>query len=153
MNAGPLVALPREYWDVPYDGARYPGAVARGELQRGANCQMWAYEVLDYFGFAVPDLRSDELWRDEVATQRISDSPKALDLVLYSVDHDAYGAHVGVWTGTAIAHLCQEVGRPTVWAQADCDARARYAVRIGFKRPILRTHQERVTRSMSRESA
>jgi hypothetical protein len=48
------------------------------------------------------------------------------------------GAHVGIWTGEAVAHLCQEVGRPTVWSQADLDARARYATRIGFKRPLRR---------------
>lgn len=139
MDLGALTALPCEYWRVPYDGARYPGAVARGELHRGANCQLWAYEVLEYFGFGVPDLRSDDLWSDTAATHRVSGSPHARDLVLYSSDHDAYGAHVGVWTGTAIAHLCQEVGRPTVWQQADFDARARYAVQIGFKRPIAST--------------
>lgn len=139
MDLGPLTALPREYWDVPYDGDRYPGAVARGELHLGANCQLWAYEVLDFFGFAVPDMRSDALWSDTVATRHVSGSPQAFDLVLYGTDHDAYGAHVGVWTGAAIAHLCQEVGRPTVWAQAEFDTRARYAVQVGFKRPILRT--------------
>lgn len=138
MALGPLTALPREYWDVPYNGARYPGAVARGELHRGANCQLWAYELLDYLGFTVPDLRSDDLWRDTVATRRVS-SPRALDLVLYGTSSNAYGAHVGVWTGAATAHLCQEVGRPSVWAQGDFGARAQYAVHIGFKRPVRRT--------------
>jgi hypothetical protein len=112
--------------------------VPRNELRHGANCQLWAYEVLDYFGFVLPDLRSDDLWHDTSATQHV-DSPLPLDLVLYKGNDDPYGAHVGLWTGDAIAHLCKEVGLPTVWDQSKFAARARYAVRIGFKRPTVRT--------------
>jgi hypothetical protein len=133
VHLGPLAALPHWYWEVPYVGNRFPGAVPRGQLGEGANCQLWAYEVLDHFGFAVPDHRSDELWYDKLATRRVEE-PEPLDLVLYKGDGDPYGAHVGVWTGDAVAHLCAEVGRPIVWPQAEFDARPRYAVRIGFKR-------------------
>lgn len=86
----------------------------------------------------MPDFRSDTLWHDTSATQRV-DSPDALDLVLYNGGYEPYGAHVGLWTGDAVAHLCKEVGRPAVWAQREFDARPRYAVRIGFKRPTLRS--------------
>ena len=139
MGVGPLHELPDEYWHVPYAGARYPGAAARGDLAGGANCQLWAYEVLAYYGFAVPDFRSDELWSDTVATHHV-DKPEPLDLVLYNADHGAYGAHVGLWTGDAVAHLCREVGSPAVWTTADFAARRRYAVQIGLKRPVLRSH-------------
>jgi hypothetical protein len=136
VDVGALEALPPAYWDVPYAGARYPGAARRGELHLGANCQMWAYEVLDHFGRAIPDLRSAELWADTAAT-RVVVEPEPLDLVLYNASPDPYAAHVGIWTGSAVAHLCREVGRPTVWADRDFRARARYAVRIGFKRPVI----------------
>jgi len=136
VDRGPLEALPPAYWDVPHIGARYPGAAPRGELHLGANCQMWAYEVLGHFGLAIPDLRSDELWADRAAT-RVVVQPEPLDLVLHSALPDPYAAHVGVWTGSAVAHLCREVGRPTVWAARDFRTRARYAVRIGFKRPVI----------------
>ena len=138
VSLGPLLELPTQYWDVPYAAARRPGSVPRGEVHRGANCQLWAYEVLAWFGVTMPDLRSDELWRDTTSTQHVRE-PEALDLVLYNTDCDPYGAHVGLWTGDAVAHLCQEVGRPRVWPQSDFDARPRYATRIGFKRPLLRT--------------
>jgi hypothetical protein len=137
VDLGPLADLPRWYWQVPYVGERFPGSVPRTELGQGANCQLWAYEVLGYFGFGMPDFRSDDLWHDTSATQHV-DSPLPLDLVLYKGDDDPYGAHVGLWTGDAVAHLCKEVGLPTVWDQSKFEARARYAVRIGFKRPILR---------------
>ena len=78
-----------------------------------------------------------DLWYDSSATEHVED-PRPLDLVLYKADHDPFGAHVGLWTGDAVAHLCQEVGRPTVWQLADFEARPRYAVRIGFKRPTRR---------------
>lgn len=137
VNLGGLAHLPPWYWDVLYVGSRIPGAVPRGELHKGANCQLWAYEVLGHFGFVVPDLRSDDLWFDTSATQHV-ENPEPLDLVLYKGDEEPYGAHVGLWTGDGVAHLCKEVGRPVVWPQFEFDARPRYACRIGFKRPILR---------------
>ena len=63
---------------------------------------------------------------------------EVLDLVLFNRSEDPYGAHVGLWTGEAVAHLCEEVGHPVVWHQSEFDARERYAVRVGFKRPAAR---------------
>ncbi|MEO1056073.1 MAG: hydrolase [Actinomycetota bacterium] len=137
MEAGTLDALPRWFWQVPYVGSRFPGAVPRSELARGANCQLWAYGVLDRFGFNVPDLRSDDLWHDNIWT-RVVDDPLPLDLVLFNDTHEPYGAHVGLVTEGGIAHLCQEIGQPTVWPESVFATRARYAIRIGFKRPVRR---------------
>ena len=128
--------LPPELWDVPYDAARYPGAVPRGELARGANCQVFAYELLACFGFRIPDLRSDELWRDTEATKVVLE-PQPLDLVLFHDRAQAWGAHVGVvCSDTEVVHLCPEVGRPAVWTFAQFAATPRYANLIGFKRPL-----------------
>ena len=135
MDLGKLAALPGWYWDVPYVASRFPGGVPRGKLHLGGNCQLWAYEVLTHFGLGVPDLRSDELWYDTTSTIAV-EVPQALDLVLYGTSNDPYGAHVGLWTGHATAHLCKEVGHPVVWRQAEFDTRHRYSVRIGFKRLV-----------------
>lgn len=136
VGLGPLVSLPDWYWDVPYVGDRFPGAAVRGELDKGANCQLWAYEVLANFGYGVADLRSDELWTDHASTRRV-DAPAPLDLVLFNHQPDPYGSHVGVWTGDAVAHLCREVGQPTVWSLDEFQRRSRYRVLIGFKRPTI----------------
>lgn len=136
MAPGPLGTIPGWYWEIPYVGTRVPGDTT-GPVSEGANCQVWAYEVLRHFGYHLPDLRSDELWHDTTATRRV-EFPQPLDLLLYNRSSDPFGAHVGLWTGDGVAHLCAEVGYPTVWPQAQFDARPRYAVRIGFKRPIVR---------------
>lgn len=133
-HLGPLQDLPTWMWAVPYRGNRVPGIARRDTVRDGANCQLWAYAVLDHFGIDVPDLRSDELWADERSTLRAT-RPQPLDLVLFNDRDEPHGAHVGIWTGAAIAHLCREVGRPTVWSADQFATRARYATRLGFKRP------------------
>jgi hypothetical protein len=142
IESRPFQNLPSRYWQVPYVGARFPGAASRDELELGANCQLWAYAVLRHFSFDPSDFRSDDVWYDSTATRRVYD-PRPLDLVLFNSDGDPYRAHVGLWTGDAVAHLCREVGRPVVWAQSLFYARTRYSVRIGFKRPIARAPSRR----------
>jgi hypothetical protein len=130
-----LSELPDWYWQVPYDGTRVPGTTGLADLPHGGNCQLWAYGVLEWCGLQLPMLRSDELWHDTSATRRV-DAPEPLDLVLYNADDDSFGAHVGVWTGSAVAHLCREVGRPVVWIEPELMTRRRYATRVGVKRAL-----------------
>ena len=128
--------VPAWFWQVPYAGSRVPGAVPRGTLRDGGNCQLWAYELVGAFGFLIGDLRSDDLWYDIEWTKGVEE-PAPLDLVLFAGTPDPWGAHVGVWMGPdAVAHLCEEVGRPAVWALDEFAARARYRVLIGSKRPV-----------------
>ena len=138
METLPVVlrSLPAWFWDVPYDGTRYPGAVPRGTLAEGGNCHLFAYAVLEHYGFRIPDLRSAELWRDTTATQVVLE-PRPLDLVLLHDRPQAFAAHVGVvCSESEVVHLSKEVGRPAVWTFAQFAATPRYAHLIGFKRPL-----------------
>ncbi|MGF3133127.1 hydrolase [Streptomyces albidoflavus] len=134
-----LAGLPAGLWSVPYVGSRYPGspaATARPGLALGANCQLYAYEVLRHLGRPLPPLRSAELWADRVATREVS-GPAPLDLLLYSRDGTAYGAHVGVWVAEdSVLHLCREVGHPALWHPDDFAARPRYRRLVGVKRAL-----------------
>ncbi|GHB48001.1 hypothetical protein GCM10010377_43550 [Streptomyces viridiviolaceus] len=136
-----LDQLPAAFWTVPYAGRRYPGSPAvadRPGVEAGANCQLFAYEVLRHFGLAPPPLRSSDLWADTRATIRVSPA-QPLDLLLFNATDDAYGAHVGVWVGEGrVLHLCAEAGRPAVWTMTQFAARQRYRVLIGIKRVIVR---------------
>ncbi|MEU9032331.1 hydrolase [Streptomyces sp. NPDC048383] len=132
-----LDSLPDAFWTVPYTGSRYPGSPAVSRLPGlapGANCQLFAYEVLRHFGRCVPPLRSSELWNDTRHTARVA-RPDFLDLLFFNADTDPYGAHVGVWAGPdAVLHLSSEVGRPAVWSLADFTGHDRYRVLLGAKR-------------------
>lgn len=132
------LALPPEFWSVPYAGARAPGSRALRErpgLAEGANCQVYAYAVLRHFGLRPPEeLRSSELWTDTESTVRVA-RPRPLDLLLFNGTEDAWGAHVGVWAGDAeVLHLCAEAGVPALWSLDDFAARERYRVLVGVKR-------------------
>ena len=134
-----LHQLPAALWTVPYVGSRFPGSskvVDLPSLEEGANCQLFAYEVLRYFGLAPPALRSSELWADTQTTALVAVA-QPLDLVLFNAIDDAYGAHVGVWvSGGRVLHLCAETGRPAVWEMTEFAARQRYRVLIGIKRVV-----------------
>ena len=128
--------LPASFWEVPWDAARYPGAVPREELALGADDNLFAYELLAHFGKRIPDLRSAELWLDTSCTKVVL-TPQPLDLVLFHDREQAYGAHCGVvCSDTEVVHLCKEVGRPTVWTFEQFAATPRYSYRIGYKRPL-----------------
>jgi cell wall-associated NlpC family hydrolase len=136
-----LHQLPAAYWTVPYASSRFPGSSQVADLRRleeGANCQLFAYEVLRHFGLNPPDLRSSELWADTQATVRVS-AARPLDLVLFNATDNAYGAHVGVWVNEGhVLHLCAEVGRPVVWEMTEFVKRQQYRVLIGIKRVVDR---------------
>ncbi|MFD9795554.1 hydrolase [Streptomyces sp. NPDC059070] len=139
MDPAPHHQLPPALWAVPYVGSRFPGSSAVADfpgLEKGANCQLYAYEVLRHFGLTPPALRSSDLWADTRATSRVPVA-RPLDLVLFNATDDAYGAHVGVCVDEGrVLHLCAEVGRPAVWEMREFSARERYRVVIGIKRVI-----------------
>jgi hypothetical protein len=136
------VWLPAGFRTVPYVGARFPGSPAeprRPGLADGANCQLFAYEVLKLFGLDPPALRSSELWADMASTSRVV-TVQPLDLILVNATGDPWGAHVGVWIDDdQILHLCAEIGRPAVWRMDDFAARPRYRTLVGIKRVVRRT--------------
>jgi hypothetical protein len=136
-----MIELPDSFWEVRYVGARYPGSpvvLARPGLADGANCQLFAYEVLRHFGYDPPDLRSSELWDDIESTQRVV-APRPLDLVLVNSSKDPWGAHMGVWAGDdQVLHLCAETGKPALWNLAQFAARPSYRELVGYKRVTTR---------------
>jgi cell wall-associated NlpC family hydrolase len=127
-----LDRLPAEFRTVRYDGARIPDGLH--DLTAGANCQLYAYAVLAQFGLHLPPMRSSELWADTKATRQVADF-EPLDLLLFSPDGEAFGAHVAVYAGKGGAlHLCKAVGQPAIWSLEQFADRPEYRVLIGGKR-------------------
>jgi cell wall-associated NlpC family hydrolase len=128
------VRIPQLFLTVRYDGSRFPGAPGVGGVAQGANCQQFAYELLRHFGDSVPDLRSRELWEDAEHTSRV-ESLEPFDLLLFSADGNAFGAHVGVYLGDGkVIHLSKEAGVPEVRELAWFRNTPRYRTLLGAKR-------------------
>lgn len=129
-----LTALPAAFRGVCYVGAAIPQA--DHDLSQGANCQRYAYAVLAHFGIELPPWRSSELWADRQLT-RVVAAFEPLDLLLFSPDGTAFGAHVAVYAGQGRAlHLCKAVGVPATWTLAQFAAHDAYAVLLGGKRAV-----------------
>ncbi|MEL6821286.1 MAG: NlpC/P60 family protein [Calditrichota bacterium] len=131
-----MLSIPQYFLNVTYNAAHYPGAVHTDGLNGGANCQVFAYELLRYYGKTVPDLRSSNLWEDNVYTQSVTEL-QPLDLLLWNRTEKSWGAHVGVYVGDNSAiHLSKEIGLPVIWSLECFLEEERYAVFIGAKRVL-----------------
>ena len=129
-----VLDIPAQFMAVPYDGEKYPGVGAIGDLCGGANCQLFAYAVLAHFGRDVPPLRSSQLWEDTAHTRRVT-TLEPLDLLLFGMTADPYGAHVGVYLGEGtVLHLPKRIGVPAIWTLDDFAAAPGYTCFIGAKR-------------------
>lgn len=134
--------IPEVFFDVPYNGARYPGAPGVTGLTGGANCQHFAYELLRHNGFSIGDMRSSDLWEDATDTAPVIDALQPADLLLFHTEHMAWGAHVALYLGADRAiHLAKHVGKPVIWTLATFSADPRYTHFIGAKRPIRRAER------------
>lgn len=130
-----LRRLPLRFFEVPYVAAQIPAGDYG--LGRGANCQRYAYAVLAHFDIVLPPLRSSDLWDDRVSTSLVTGAFEPLDLLLFGPGDDAYGAHVGLWTGPeGVLHLCRSVGLPTIWGLEQFAGQKEYSTFIGAKRPL-----------------
>jgi len=126
------VVIPESFWSVRYNGRRIPGHDA--DLSRGANCQLFAYQVLARNGLKLPAFRSSDLWTDAAHTEPVT-GLEPLDLLLFNRTHEAYGAHVAVYLCEDRAlHLARLAGLPEIWPLARFAAEPRYRCFIGAKR-------------------
>ncbi|MEP6862490.1 MAG: hypothetical protein ABJE66_17845 [Deltaproteobacteria bacterium] len=131
-----MLEVPAVFWTVGYNGANVPRQSVPYELAGGANCQVFAYAILEHFGIAIPPLRSSELWSDTKFTRLVSEY-RPLDLLLFNRTEDAWGAHVALFVGDDQAiHLCAAEGRPVMWALDDFATRPEYACFLGAKRGL-----------------
>ncbi|MGN7978611.1 hydrolase [Microbacterium sp. 22195] len=126
---------PEWLWRVEYDGARHPGSADIGTVAEGANCQLYAYAVLDLFGRRPKPHRSSELWADPSYDHPQREGAEPLDLVLFNDTDTAWGAHVALEMGPdELLHLCSSEKTPVVWPFGRFAADPRYRHLIGVVR-------------------
>jgi hypothetical protein len=128
-----MLSIPSQLAAVPYNGAVVPPS---RDLAAGANCQVFAYALLEHHGIAAPWLRSSELWADTRWTITVA-TFEPLDLLLFHATPDAFGAHVTVYVGDGrVAHLARHHGLPVIERIDELLGQPRYRCSIGGKRVI-----------------
>jgi len=131
-----MIHIPDNFLTVKYVGARIPGIENQADLRLGANCQVFAYELLKKNGLYPPNLRSSELWDDILHTKKVKNL-RALDLMLYNPDNESFGAHVGVYIGAEkIIHLSYQNQKPEIIEHKLMSNNEKYRVFIGAKRVL-----------------
>ena len=131
-----MLEIPDFFWTVEYNGENFPRESGAYQLTGGANCQVFAYALLQHFGIVVPPLRSSDLWSDTTVTRRVSDY-RPLDLLLFNRTEAAWGAHVAVFVGENKAiHLSAATITPVIWRLEDFAMREQYAFLLGGKRVL-----------------
>lgn len=107
-------------------------------MVEGANCQRFAYALLEFYGLEAPPWRRDDLWTDTQLSRRVT-VLAPLDLLLWNRTPEAWGAHVGVYLGEGYAaHLSKAAGIPLVQPLEAFAQRPVYRVRLGAKRLLRR---------------
>lgn len=135
----PIIKVPEQFLLVKYAEARVPGVSNSEDLELGANCQLFAYQFLLYYGKWLPPFRSSELWEDTAFTSQVF-TIEPLDLLLFNKEDKAWGAHMGVALGEGVViHLSKEIGSPVVWTFAEFANHLEYAYFIGAKRVLANT--------------
>jgi murein DD-endopeptidase / murein LD-carboxypeptidase len=130
-----MIEIPERFRNVRYNGSNHPGAPVR-ELRDGANCQVFAYRLLEHYGLELPPFRSSELWADSRYTREVTEYAP-LDLLLFHDSPDAFGAHVTVYVGEErVVHLAKHHGLPVIERVAQLLSQDRYRCLIGAKRVI-----------------
>jgi murein DD-endopeptidase / murein LD-carboxypeptidase len=110
-------------------------------VAQGANCQLFAYALLELYGITVPPWRSSELWTDTELSRQVT-VLEPLDLMFWNRVPEAWGAHVGVYLGEGpAAHLSKAAGLPLLQSLEALAQRPEYRVLLGAKRVGCPTRQ------------
>ncbi|MDW1637170.1 MULTISPECIES: hydrolase [unclassified Vibrio] len=126
--------IPDRFKNVRYVSSRIPGCKDDSDLTLGANCQVFAYNLLRDFGLNPPNYRSSELWDDSEFSEVVIEF-KPLDIMMYNDSTDSYGAHVGVYVGNGLVyHLSLSNGVPMLERHLDLLQQSKYQFFIGAKR-------------------
>lgn len=148
MMSEMTVNIPPVFYEVNYRSEIIPGIENPSDLALGANCQLFAYQLLRINGLNPNDDRSSELWND-TAYSRVVITFRPLDLMLYSESGVPYGAHVGVYLGEGkIIHLSKENGTPHITEHTDMLKNPRYSKFIGAKRVFKCSYPSKTTKGI-----
>jgi lipoprotein Spr len=110
------IKTPKWLMDIKYNARIIPNGEEHDIINTGANCQVYAYNLLRHNGLFVPDLRSSELWADTEYSTLITENYQPLDILFFHKKNDSYGAHIAVFLGdNKVIHNAKKIGLPIIW--------------------------------------
>ena len=131
----PEVIIPEWMMNIVYSGRIIPNNTKHDIIKTGANCQVFAFQILRDHDFYVPEYRSSELWADSEFSIVVKKDYEPLDILFFHKDEIAYGAHLAVYLGENKAiHLCKRVGLPVIWDMGVFFKYPEYQILLGGKR-------------------
>ena len=130
-----MVIIPDKFFKIPYNSKQYPGKKGTLNISKGANCQLFVYELLRHNGFNILfTFRSSDLWEDTRYTEKV-DTLKPFDIAFFNKFFIPYGAHLGVFLGNnTVVHLSKIVGYPVIWSIDSFKKYDNYKFFLGAKR-------------------
>lgn len=135
-----MINIPLKFFLIPYNGKVVPNNNLQSlDLSDGANCQVFVYSFLLYFGIKIPtEFRSKELWQDKKFTKLVK-KPKLFDIMFFNKNNESYGAHIGVFLGNdMVIHLSKKIGYLSIWKINDFKKYKQYKFFLGAKRVKMR---------------
>ncbi len=130
------IQFPKWLMDIQYNGRIIPNGETHDIVVTGANCQVFAYQLLRFNDIIVPDFRSSELWEDVEFSRLVErENFRPLDLLFFHRKEEAYGAHIAVYLGNNQAiHLSRKNGLPVIWDIGTFLEQTAYLFLLGGKR-------------------
>ena len=128
------VIIPDWYMSIKYTPSVIPDGRLYDIFNEWANCQVFSYELLRLNGKNVPNLRSSELWEDQIFSYRVNNY-KPLDILFFNYDDNSYWAHlwVYIWNNKVI-HLSKQNWFPVIWSIDEFKCLKQYSVILWAKR-------------------
>ena len=110
-----MINFPEWAMDICYNAKIFPNGEKHDFIQKWANCQVYAYELLRFNWKKIPDLRSSEMWEDVDFSSKVFEY-EPWDLLFFNNTDTAWWAHVGVhiWNNKVL-HNSLKIWKPVIW--------------------------------------
>lgn len=109
------IKLPDWFMDIIYNPKIFPNWELHDCKKNGANCQVYAYEILRLNWKNVPDLRSSEMWVDNKFSFEVHNYEE-LDLIFFNNSSESYWAHVWLYIwDNKVLHNTNKTGWVEIW--------------------------------------
>lgn len=129
------IKFPERYMDIVYNPSIVPDKKEKNIINTGANCQVYAYELLRFNNKNIPDYRSRELWEDTIYSNIVSWEYQPLDILFFNKELNPYGAHLGIYIwDNKVLHNSKDIWKSSIFELNNFKEIGKYKICIWAKR-------------------